>query len=201
MTRIRKQEKEARLEIVAQLYKRGNSIRKIRYEVMRRLDLSTYSVSTVHSDIKTLLTEWRESRLENINDALELELARIDDTVRELWDQWEKSKEDYTSTTRTQKGAPVTRQQEDNNQEQRASEEIRTFRVERTDKNVVGLGNTAYIAEIRQQLQERRKLLGLYAATRTEVTGKDGTPLIPIEKMTEEEIRAEIEKIKQSMSH
>lgn len=33
---------------------------------------------------------------------------------------------------------------------------------------------------------------------KTEVTGKDGSPLIPTENMTEEEIMAEIEKIRQS---
>lgn len=32
-----------------------------------------------------------------------------------------------------------------------------------------------------------------------EVTGKDGAPLIPTENMTDEEIKAEIEKIKKSM--
>ena len=99
--------KEARLEIVAQMYKRGSTIRAIRAEVMRRLDLKTYSTQTVHKDVQTLLKEWRESRLGNMDDALQLELARIDDTVRELWEQWEKSKEDYTKTQRKRKGAPA----------------------------------------------------------------------------------------------
>ena len=66
----RNQFKEARLEIVAQMYKRGNSVRKIRDEVMRRLDLQKYSTSTVHSDIQTLLQEWRENRYKDIDDAL-----------------------------------------------------------------------------------------------------------------------------------
>ena len=91
----RNQFKAARLEIVSQLYKRGYSVRAIRAEVMRRLDLKTYSTGTVHGDIKTLLEEWRESRLDDMDDALQLELTRIDETVRELWEQWEKSKEDY----------------------------------------------------------------------------------------------------------
>ena len=77
-----RQKKLARLEIVATLYKRGYSIRKIQSEVMARLNLKTYSVATVHSDIKSLLEEWRENRIEDMDAALQLELERIDDTVR-----------------------------------------------------------------------------------------------------------------------
>ena len=102
--RKRRQLKLSRLEIVAQLYKRGYSIRKIQSEVMKRLGLETYSTATVNRDIQTLLKEWRESRLENMDLALQLELERIDETCRELWEQWEKSKTDYTKTARKQKG-------------------------------------------------------------------------------------------------
>ena len=167
-TKRRNQLKEARLEIVSQLYKRGYAIRTIRAEVMRRLDLATYSLSTAHSDIRTLLEEWRESRLEDMDDAMQLELTRIDDTVRELWEQWEKSKEDYTRTQRKRKGAP-----ERNNRTNNTGGEnnIRTFSVEEKSQNVVGLGNPAYISEIRQQLAERRKLLGLYAPEKKDIQG------------------------------
>lgn len=164
----RRQVKEGRLAIVAQLYKRGYTVRAIRAEVMRRLDLSTYSVSTVHGDIKSLLKEWRESRLEDMDDALQLELTRIDDTVRELWEQWEKSKEDYTKTQRKRKGAPARNGNQDNSG---ADVGIRTFSVEEHTQQVIGLGNPAYISEIRQQLAERRKLLGLYAPEKRDIQG------------------------------
>ncbi len=164
----RRQEKEGRLTIVAQLYKRGYTVRAIREEVMRRLDLPTYSVSTVHRDITSLLKEWRDSRLEDMDDALQLELTRIDDTVRELWEQWEKSKEDYIKTQRKRKGAPARNANQDNNSGEGG---IRTFSVEEKTLNVVGLGNPAYISEIRQQLAERRKLLGLYAPEKRDIQG------------------------------
>lgn len=120
--------KIARLEIVSTLYKRGYSYRKIREEVMKRLDLSTYSLQTVQNDVQTLLREWRDSRLEDTDELVTLELARIDEACRELWEQWEESKEQ-------------------------------------------DLGNPAYIVEIRKQLEERRKLLGLYAPEKKEVSG------------------------------
>jgi hypothetical protein len=167
----RRQVKLARLDIVAELYKRGNSVRKIRDEVMKRLGLGSYSTKTVHSDIQTLLKEWRDSRLEDMDLALQLELERIDEAVRDLWEQWEKSKTDYTKTTSKRKGAPV-------NDKKTGSSTIKTFQKEETETDVIRLGDPSYIAEIRQQLAERRKLLGLYAPDKREITGKDGKDLM-----------------------
>lgn len=158
------QAKIARLEIVASLYKRCFSVRQIQAEVMKRLDLNTYSLSTVHKDIHTLLDEWRESRIEDIDAALQLELERIDDTVRELWSQWEKSKENYIRTSKTRRGAPKT-------DKETKETKFETFGVEDYSTNVVALGNPAYISEIRQQLAERRKLLSLYAPEKKDIRG------------------------------
>lgn len=167
----RNQIKQARLEIVGQLYKRGYSVRKIAAEVMRRLDLKTCSTQTIHKDIHELLAEWRESRLDNIDDALQLELSRIDDTIKVLWDQWEKSTQDRTVTKNKRRGAPV--RGNDNNANNRGgnqnAERIRTLFQEELSQEVVGLGDVSYIAEIRQQLVERRKLLGLYSAEKREI--------------------------------
>lgn len=156
--------KLARLEIVAAMYKRGHSYRQIQAEVMKRLDLKAYSLQTIHADIKTLLEEWRECRIDDMDAALQLELERIDDTVRELWSQWEKSKEDYYRSTNTRRGAPSKGKDKNDNS-------IETYSVEEQRTNVVGLGNPAYIAEIRQQLTERRKLLGLYAPEKKDISG------------------------------
>lgn len=188
--------REHRKEIEAPLYKRGWSIRAITEEVRTRLD-TRCSTRTVWEDIRELLDEWRAARINDVDQRMQLELERIDDAVRELWEQWEKSKEDWIREHNKRVGVSVESEGNGNGE----GTEIVTVKRENVTENVVGLGNPAYIAEIRQQLAERRKLLGLYAATKTEVTGKDGTPLIPAEKMTEEEIKAEIERIKASRSH
>lgn len=181
-TKARNQVKLARLEIVAQLYKRGYSIRQIVSEVMKRLDVDKYSVSTCHRDIQTLLSEWRDNRIDNMDYALQLELERIDDTIRELWSQWDKSKEDQRrvgASKKTKNGGV-------------GGEECR---VENSSTTIVGLGNPAYMTEIRQQLTERRKLLGLYAPERRDITG-DVTLHRPPSEMSTEEIEAEIEALK-----
>lgn len=160
----RNQEKIARLEIVSKLYKRGYSCRQIRTEVMNRLNLGSYSLSTVQKDIETLLKEWRENRIDDMDSALQLELERIDDTCRELWNQWEKSKEDYSQTTNTRKGAP-------SRNPETGETAIKPYSIEERTATVFGLGNPQYISEIRQQLVERRKLLGLYAPEKKDISG------------------------------
>lgn len=95
-----------RLDIISELYKRGYSYREIRDEVMARLDLSSYSLRTVSKDVNRLLQEWRETRIENTDLALQLELERLDAIVKEAWAAWEKSKEDYTTRNSKQKGVP-----------------------------------------------------------------------------------------------
>lgn len=163
----RRQMKLARLEIVGRMYKRGKSYRQIQAEVMARLDLNHYSLETVSRDIKTLLTEWRENRIADIDEAVQLELERINDAIQELWSQWEKSKEDGVRKSRRRRASKTGNGQEGNAVE------------ERSESDIIGLGNPMYIAEIRQQDIERRKLLGLYAASKTEITGKDGKALNP----------------------
>lgn len=175
----RRQMKLARLEIVGQLYKRGTSYRQIQAEVMARLDLPHYSLDTVSRDVKTLLAEWRENRIADIDEAVQLELERIDDAVAELWSQWEKSKEDGVKKSRRRRASKAGEGQNGNAVE------------ERSESDVVGLGNPAYIAEIRQQLVERRKMLGLYSPEKTVVRNET----IP---MTLEEINAEIERIEKN---
>lgn len=160
----RNQIKQARLEIAAGMYKRGYSLRKIQSEVMKRLELPSYSLATVHKDIQTLLDEWRENRIEDMDAAITLELERIDETCRELWEQWEKSKQDFTRQTRKQKGSP-------NRDAQTGQTSIRTYQTERTETDVQGLGDPSYISEIRKQLEERRKLLGLYAPEKKDING------------------------------
>lgn len=130
--------RETRLDLVAQLYRRGYSIRQICTEAAKQLGQKSLSTATVHKDVKALLQEWRDERREVIDEALTIELERIDEAVRELWQVWERSKQ------------------------------------------MDAIASPAIIAEIRKQLEERRKLLGLYAPEKQEVKA-EGFPEIRIE--------------------
>lgn len=166
----RRKIREGRMLIVAELYKRGYSVRKITEEVKARMN-TTCSTRTVWNDINALLKEWRETRIEDIDLRLQFELECIDDNIRELWGQWEKSKEDYAKQYSKRVGVPVPQDTG------RAAEgqgtgnngEIVTIRREQSEENEVGLGDPRYIAEIRQQQMERRKLLGIYAPEKRDI--------------------------------
>lgn len=164
----RRRIKEGRKVIVAELYKRGWSISRIAQEVRTRLN-TTCSTRTIWNDINELLEEWRSVRIDDMDARLQLELERIDDAVRELWEQWDKSKEDYMRERNKRIGVPVTAGEGQGGGE---TTEIMTVKRENNSENVVGLGNPAYIAEIRAQLAERRKLLGLYAPEKKDIQGE-----------------------------
>lgn len=98
--------KQGRMLIVADLYKRGWSIRKIAAEVSSRMN-TTCSTRTIWRDIQDLLDEWRSLRINDVDQRLQLELERIDDAVCELWEQWDKSKENWVREYNKRVGVPV----------------------------------------------------------------------------------------------
>lgn len=177
-----KQAQLARMEIVSQLYLRQYTVRQIRDEVMKRLNLQTYSTSTVQKDIKTILKELQEQRLDNTEYAVQAELERIDATCRELWQEWEKSKQNYTKSMKKRKGIPSFAD---------GGGKARTTSIETQDTEVIQFGDVAYIAEIRQQQVERRKLLGLYAPSKQEVNVKSGVAAMSRDEILEELSRLE----------
>ena len=153
-----------RMDIISKLYKRGYSYREMRAEVMARLDLQSYSLRTVKKDVERLLAEWREARIDNTDYALQLELERIDDLIKEAWKAWDKSKEDYERKKAKQQGIPV-------GDGERNDGGIATVKIEQQSEEVVCYGDPRYLELIHKLLIERRKLLGLYSPEKKEITG------------------------------
>ena len=156
-----------RMDILSTLYKRGYSYREMRAEVMARLALKTYSLETVKSDIDSLLQEWRDTRIGDLDLALQLELERIDNLVKEAWEAWERSKENYKKVKGTQEGIPGTPDGEGDGQ----SGEIVTTKMKQTSEDVVSYGDPRYLEVINRLLIERRKLLGLYSPEKMDLSG------------------------------
>ena len=159
-----------RMDILSTLYKRGYSYREMRSEVMARLDLQSYSLETLKKDIDSLLEEWRETRIEDLDLALQLELERIDNLVKEAWEAWEKSKENYKRVKNAQKGIPGTPEEDDNGNMKPS--EIITVEMKQNSEEVVCYGDPRYLEVINRLLIERRKLLGLYSPEKMDVSGE-----------------------------
>jgi hypothetical protein len=139
----------------------------MRAEVMSRLNLRSYSLETVKKDIDSLLEEWRATRIEDLDLALQLELERIDTLIKEAWEAWEKSKENYKKVKGTQEGVPGTPDGEDYGQQA----VIITTKMKQTSEDVMSYGDPRYLEVINRLLIERRKLLGLYKPDQHEVSG------------------------------
>lgn len=172
-----RQMQEARLPIVAELYKHGYTYREIREEVMARLGLSSYSSRTISKDIKRLLAEWREQRLTDTDELMQKELAVIDDIIKEAWIAWNKSKTDKTQRSARQKGVPG---------EGGSGEEVITMSMEQSTKELICYGDPRYLDVIDKQAKERRKLLGLYAPEKKEFTGDFSFEKLLMETGTED---------------
>lgn len=159
---------DLRWPIISELYKRGYTLRAIREEVMARLNLPTYSLQTVHKDIKRMLAEWRKERIANLDEAVSLELKRLDDIIREAWAAWDKSKQDGERKTRRQIGVP--------NPEAQVTADgqpsIITVKLENAASDVVNCGDPRYLDIIHKALIERRKLLGLYAPEKKDISAE-----------------------------
>lgn len=167
-----KQQAVLRQNIVAELYKKGYTYREIREEVMKRLDMAKYSLRTVYDDVQAILAEWRQMRNLNIEELQQLELQRIDATIKEAWEAWEKSKTDYDKKRSKQYGRPAGNGGGD------GEGGIETTGVEQSREEMVMCGDVRYLDLIHKVSMERRKILGLYAPEKREITGKDGKDLI-----------------------
>lgn len=179
--RTAKQKREARMVIVGKLYKRGFSFREIREEVLRSGDQETYSLSTVKKDVDSLLKEWRKTRIADVDQAIQLELESINTQIKECWYAWDRSKTDYKIKSKKQSGVAVKQKASDGKVVDEKGElkdkedeknAIKTTAIEQTEKDQAVFGDPRYQDLINKLGMERRKLLGLYAVDKSELTLK-----------------------------
>lgn len=174
LPQIRKRQniRAERLSIVAKCLRRQFSQEQIRQEVLRVMGIEIYTKATVSRDVKAVITHWQESELNETDKYVELELERIDEIVRELWSQWERSKAEAQTVTNVKRGRPSVNQKEneEGNSNDSNPQKIKTTGVEERKTTEQGLGDPRYLAEIRAHMAERRKLLGLYAPEKRDIT-------------------------------
>lgn len=192
----RRKQKEARIVIVSELYSKGKSFREIRSEVIRRLDLGSYSLKTVHDDIETLLKQWRSERLDKTDQAVTLFLERNRQHYEEARLEWDRSRKDRYRTDTKRKGVPIGKKGGKGDTDNPA--DIITVMREEKKIQELGEGDPRYMELMIKCEEQRAKLLGLYAPEKKELTGPKGAPLSSNEGMTREEIEKELEKIRKA---
>lgn len=153
MTRLAQKQRviEQRMQVIAPLLREGYTVREIRQEVMRKLDLDSLALGTVQGDIQRLGKEWAKERIEDMDAFLGIELYKIDGIIREAWKAWKDSLEPSEDEHTKRKGVPS----------EKDEEEITTLYIEQTKNKYAGKGDGRYLDIILRALERRHRLLGL----------------------------------------
>lgn len=139
---------------IAELYLTG----KRQVDIAAELGVTQQQVSY---DLQEIHRRWRESTLINMDEAKHRELDRLDVLERTYWAAWERSLTERTKTKQEKNAIGVGK----------ASVEKENL-----------LGNPAYLAGVQSCIEQRCKIIGLYAPAKQELTGKDGAPLLVIDR-------------------
>lgn len=141
-------EREAQLAEIKDCYLRGET----QMSIAAKFGLSQSQISR---DLSTIQRRWRESSIVDINEAKQRELERIDVLEREYWQAWEASRGEHQRSTAT-KTADTARAQ-----------------ITKFDSP----GDPRFLAGVQWCIDQRCKILGVFAPLKQEIAGKDGEPL------------------------
>ena len=135
----------------------------------------TLSQQLVSYDIGRLIKAWRESGMVDINDAKAQELAKINNLELTYWGAWLHSCEDAEATIRKTRGVVQRRQEGDG-----TFVAERPAEVQQTSKGQAG--DPRFLAGVQWCIEQRCKIIGVYAATkmRHEGTGEGGELMIRV---------------------
>lgn len=165
-----KRTKGQRLEdfaLISRLYVQGKPQRVIAAELAKVRDY-TLSRTMISRDINKILEDWLDYRNQKIERHVADALQRIDAVEREGWDSWIKSKQPKKTTRIRVKGTPTS-------QEQGAG--ITVNESEKSTTAEERPGDPRYMTIIQWAVDQRCKVLGTYAAFRSEMAFADDSPL------------------------
>lgn len=160
-------QKEYDLERITTLYLRG--WRQV--DIAAELGLHHTQISY---DIRKIQARWRESTTMNLDEAKQKELSRIDETEREFWAAWEKSKSERTKARQETSG------------KEKGKAKVTKASMEKEQRD----GNPAFLDGVLRCIDRRCKLLGLDAPEKKELFGKDGGPI-----QTEQRTKPDLSKL------
>jgi hypothetical protein len=158
---------------VAELLLRGVSNQ---LAICAKLGLERSSRSMIYRDIQAIKAEWKQSAVRDFDEAVGIELAKLDALEREYWQGWERSQREWqgTRTTKTEVDDGKSAKQAEVRKEQRD-------------------GSQAFLDGVMKCITRRCELLGLDAPKRMIHSGDEDAPIRverAIDDLTEDELRA-----------
>jgi len=136
---------DRRRALVAEHYLEGLT----QSQIARELGVSQ---GTVSHDLKAIRQQWQASANRDFDEAVGIELAKLDKVEREAWKAWNRSLEPAEST--------------------RVMQQAGNKRAEKTTRQQHG--DPRFLEQIQRCIAARRALLGLDAPTRIAPTSPDG---------------------------
>lgn len=146
-------QREYDLERMSALYLTGKTQREIG-------EIIGVTQQQVNYDLKKLRKRWQESMIANINEVKNRELARIDELERTYWEAWDASRGERRRTLVTKRGTGG---------DDRTRAQIITE---------VSEGDPRFLQGVQWCVEQRCKIIGLYAPAKQEVTGEAGGPVV-----------------------
>lgn len=138
-------------------------------------DYEITSIGSIAYDVKAILEEWREERVELVDLVVDRELKKLDTIEKEMWEAWEKSKSGKTSKKYNVSGTSTDK-----------TKEIKE------ESFVETTGDSRYMDKIFECINIRKDLLGYAAPKKVEFSGSVG---VGVAQMSDEEMNKEKERI------
>lgn len=138
---------EERNAIIVKMY----SQKKSHKEIAKFVGISRPRVSQILRDIRAA---WRETYMDSFNVVINEQLAKIDAIEAELWEGWERSKQ-FRRSIINKKGEERGEWTDVKQQE---------FQVNRDNDLAEPPGDPKFLAQVQSCIDQRAKLLGLYAS-------------------------------------
>lgn len=156
-----------RLPIIQVLYLEGLSTREICDRLnndvaIKNSGVKAVTTNTIRNDIKFLIAEWRKDRIEQTDDIVASELARLSHVESEAWAEYAKSKTDSTEK-RTRKVNQIIKGKRAGESRMEPVEVINEMSVK--DR----VGNPKFLEIILRCSTEKRKFLGLDKPEKVEI--------------------------------
>jgi hypothetical protein len=132
---------------------------------------------TISKDLAWVRKLWVKNTMLDMDEAKAREVAKLDNLELMYLEEWQRSKQTFSKTRhiKTAKSRPSRRKTKEGELlEQETEKYAEDF--EETEERA---GDPRYLQGAERCVEQRCKILGLYAATKVEATGKDGKDLIP----------------------
>lgn len=152
-------EREKRKPIVIEFKLMGSSFTQIGVKCAEILGLAKpVPHQTIIADWELIQAEWRAERVQSIDEVRDAELKAIEHLIHTCYNAWFKTITDNDKKSLKKKGLPIGE-----------NGKITTKEIEEVISNNINYGNVAYLAEIRANQIERRKILGVYSAVKQDL--------------------------------